>query len=267
MSVIHVDDVEPMELDQGELRWTARRRLAGPAGCAQVGLSLFELPPGGRSTPPHVHADEEEICVVLRGTGLSLQDREAFTVAEGDVLVHPCNGAAHTLVAGDDGLTFLMFGEGSRTNLTYMPRTKKFWAANRWIPAEGTHPFAADAELGPMEIPEAELPAPVFARTTTRFDRVTLAQDETTPAGCHSAEEAIAYVLGGEGSVTFGDDEPIALCEGSVVGLPAGDGIPHAFTGPLELLMFGTVVPGDAVWFPERNEVRVRGLPVPLRPA
>lgn len=264
MSVIHVDDVEPVELDQGELRWAARRRLAGPAGCAQVGLSRFELPPGGRSTPPHVHADEEEICVILRGSGISVQDRRAFAVSEGDILVHRCDAEAHTLVAGEEGLDFLMFGEGSRTSLTWMPRTKMMWAAKRWLPADGPHPFAADAALGPMELPAVEPLHPEVDPATTRFDRVRLADGEATPAACHSAEEAVVYVVDGDGTVCVGDAEH-ALCPGSVVGLPAGTGVPHRFTGPLDLLVFGTVVAGDATWFPDAGEVRIRGLPVALR--
>ncbi len=266
MAVIHVDDVEPITLDQGELRWTARRRLAAPAGLQRAGLSRFELPPGGRSTPPHVHADEEEICVVLGGSGVSWQDGRTFAVAPGDVLVHGCDAEAHTLIAGVDGLDVLIFGEGSRTSLTYMPRTKMMWAAKRWIPADGTHPFAADVALGPLEVPAPGGELPHRRPTTTRLDRVTLDDGETTPAACHTAEESIAWVVDGTGSVTIGE-ETTPLRPGSVVGLPAGTGIPHAFTGPLELLVFGTVVPGDAVWFPHNGEVRVRGLPIALRPA
>jgi uncharacterized cupin superfamily protein len=258
VSVLHAGDVDPVDLDQGELRWR-RRRLGAAAGARVSGLSLFEIAPGARSTPPHVHADEEEICVVLRGSGLSWQDGRTYRVGAGDLLVHRCDAEAHTLIAGDDGLDALVFAEGSRTSLTYMPRTKMMWAAKRWLPADAPHPFAADAALGPLDVPAPEpCPAPAHAPATTRLDRLVLADGEQSTPVCHAAEEEIAYVLDGAGSVRIGEDEH-ALRPGSVAALPPGSGFAHSFSGPLEVLLFGTVVAGSASLV--AGELRIRGLP------
>src|SRR5919197_1215799 len=70
-----------------------------------------------------------------------------------DVPLHPAQGDAHTLIAGENGLTVLVVAGGSRTRLTWLPRAKQFWVGPRWSPADMPHPFVADAELGPLEIP------------------------------------------------------------------------------------------------------------------
>lgn len=248
--MIHIDDVDPIELDQGELRWT-RKRLGAAAGARHAGLSWYAIAPGARSFPPHAHADEEEISVVLSGSGVSVQGRAAHAIAAGDVLVHPCDGTPHTTVAGPDGLEVLVFAEGSRTALTYMPRTKTMWAASRWLPADGPHPLAADAALGPLEIPAPAGAFPVHEPSTTRLDRLALAAGESTPRVVHAAEEEIAYVLAGDGSCN-GE----ALRAGSVVAVPPGT--ERVFSGALELLLFGTKVAGAART--EDGVLHIRGL-------
>ena len=70
--VVHWDDVPWETVDRGELRWE-RQRLA-------PGLSRFRARPGARIMPAHVHVDEEELVVVLGGSGLSWQDGTAYPI-------------------------------------------------------------------------------------------------------------------------------------------------------------------------------------------
>ncbi|HYF25076.1 MAG TPA: cupin domain-containing protein, partial [Baekduia sp.] len=72
-NVSHWDAVAPTRRELGDLR-SARRRLGPAVGTASAGLSRWDIAPGSRSTPVHVHADEEELVYVLRGDGLSWQD-------------------------------------------------------------------------------------------------------------------------------------------------------------------------------------------------
>src|SRR3954452_10716856 len=130
-SPIHVDDVAGHRWDYGEVGAT-RRRLGIATGAKRLGVALIEIDPGKRSTPPHSHADEDEGVLVLAGSGLSYRSsgpRHARTYEIGvdDVLWHPANGDAHTLIAGDEGLTVLVVAEGSCTNITHLPRTNQFW--------------------------------------------------------------------------------------------------------------------------------------------
>lgn len=294
-NVVHADEVEARELDQGELRWR-RRRLGAAAGAAQAGLSSWELAPGGRSTPPHVHADEEELFYVLRGAGLSWQDGRTYAVTEGDVLLHRCEEEAHTLVAGPEGLDVLAFAEGSRTNLTYMPRTRMLWAASRWVPADGPHPFAADVALGPLEVPppEAERPPTIVAvqdvpfQDTQRGPTNHRRQDAGAAAGSvrtglkhvriapgarsaphhvHTAEEELFYVLSGEGLVRLGD-EHLPVRAGTVVARPPGTQVAHSFWAGehgLELLAYGTRRAEDVVFYPDSQKVAIDGAGIRFR--
>src|SRR3954469_23277305 len=107
-----VDDVPEQSWEVGELS-ARRRRLGAAAHAARLGVAIIEIAPGARSTPPHSHTDEDEVFLVLRGSGTSWQssgskDVRAYAIREDDVLLHPCAGDAHTLIAGDQGLTVLV---------------------------------------------------------------------------------------------------------------------------------------------------------------
>src|SRR3954451_6243835 len=106
---IHADDVPAEQWAVGELAAT-RRRLGRAAGAKRLGVALIEIPPGRRSTPPHSHADEDEAFLVLAGSGLCYQsagsrDVHAYRIGIDDLLWHPSGGPAHTLIAGEEGLT------------------------------------------------------------------------------------------------------------------------------------------------------------------
>jgi uncharacterized cupin superfamily protein len=152
---LRVEDVAPERREFGEIAGT-RRRLAAAAGAKRLGIALIEIDPGKRFAPPHSHADQDEVFLVLAGSGLSYltsspDDARTYAVGVDDVLWHPSNGEAHTLIAGEHGLTVLVVAEGSRTNITFLPRTGQFWLGPRWTPADTEHPFVADAELGSLE--------------------------------------------------------------------------------------------------------------------
>src|SRR3954447_12306870 len=118
-NLIHWDDVKAETVEAGELRgrW---RDLGSAARAFRAGVTLVELPPRARSTPVHVHADEEEHVYVLDGDGLSWQDGRTYAIAAGDCLLHRVHEEAHTLVAGEHGLTVLAFGPRAETNITWL---------------------------------------------------------------------------------------------------------------------------------------------------
>jgi uncharacterized cupin superfamily protein len=120
---IHVDDVASHRWEYGEVGAT-RRRLGVAGRAKRLGVALIAIGPGRRSTPPHSHADEDEAFLVLAGGGLSYQssgpdDVRTYAIGVDDLLWHPANGDAHTLMTGDEGLTVLVVAEGSRTNIAH----------------------------------------------------------------------------------------------------------------------------------------------------
>src|SRR6266536_3586693 len=158
--VIHWDEAEGTTTDVGELRGTWRR-LGRAAGAIGVGANRIDLPPGGRSTPVHTHTAEEEIFYVLGGSGMSWQDGRTYRVGAGDCLLHLPRGPAHTLVAGDDGLQVLGFGERARTETGPLPRAGVTWVGGSWAElGTGEHPWAREAAAGPLELPDPESARP-----------------------------------------------------------------------------------------------------------
>jgi uncharacterized cupin superfamily protein len=288
---IQAHDVPAESWEQGECK--ARRwRLAAAAGAARLGVALIEIAPGRRSTPPHSHADEDEAFLVLAGSGISYQssgtkDVRAYEVGVDDLLWHPANGDAHTLIAGAAGLTVLVAAEGSRTNITYLPRTRQFWLGPRWSPADSKHPFLADAELGPLEVPatDPQRPASIcnigelpvnegrdgaLAWATRGVhdmgaERLVLAQDSmprdshNTKPHFHSAREEAWYVRSGAGVARLGE-EGFALRAGSFWLARANAGVGHRVevgAEGMELVTVGDMVPGDICVYPDERTVKL----------
>jgi uncharacterized cupin superfamily protein len=289
-NLTHWDDVPERSYDDGELRGV-RRRLAAAAGAREIGLSRYDLPPGGRSMPAHVHADEEEIFFVLSGSGLSWQDGRTYAIGAGDCLVHLGEAEAHTLIAGPEGLSVLAFAEGSRTNLTWLPHAGVMWAGPRWIPVDAPHPFEAEVAAGPLDVPAPEARRPgsivhlddVEHRHLDRGAYVGDERDLGTAAGSqrsglrhdvlpaaklscpphwHTGEEEAFVVLEGDGHALL-DDLEVPLRAGSVLVRPPGTRVAHALRAGrrgMTYLAYGTRVPTDLVFYPRSSKVNVMGL-------
>jgi uncharacterized cupin superfamily protein len=101
--------------------------------------------------------------------------------------------------------------------------------------------------------------------TTTGIKHVVIAAGrDGYPPHCHSAEEEIFVVLGGEG-VAFIGEEVHPIRRGSVIARPPATGVPHFFRAgaePLEYLAWGTREPNDIVFYPRSGKVSLRGVGV-----
>jgi uncharacterized cupin superfamily protein len=292
-NVTHWDDVAIEEGAIGEI--AARvRDLGTAAGSFRAGVQLFEIPPGARATPAHVHADEEEHVYVLAGSGRSWQDGRTYAIAAGDCLLHRVHEQAHTLIAGPDGLTVLAFGPRAESNITWLPHARVMRVGPRWLPAEVEAPYAAEAAAGPLPLPDADEPSrpatiasldqvppsethrgaaryktrrigEMLGAQTTGLRHVRIAAHaKGTPHHCHGAEEELFVVLSGDGVVRLGDDR-FDVRAGTVVARPPGTGVAHSFVaGPngLELLTWGTREPNEIVHYPDSDKVYLRGVGV-----
>jgi uncharacterized cupin superfamily protein len=291
-NLTHWDAVEAQDVAVGELRarW---RDLGTAAGAFRAGVALVEIAPGARSTPAHVHADEEEHFYVLDGDGLSWQDGRTYPVAAGDCLLHRVHEEAHTLIAGPGGLTVLAFGPRAATNITWLAHAQVMRVGPHHVPP-GVAPYAAEAAAGPLPVPEAaerERPPTVTAledvppsedhrgkvrQKTRRIGRMLGAETtgmrhvrvapgaHGTPHHCHGAEEELFVVLGGAGEVRLGD-ERFPVARGSVVARPPGTGVAHSFVAGapgLEMLTWGTNEPNDIAFYPDSGKVYLCGVGV-----
>ena len=105
-SVAHVDEIEGSG-PGGAVRFV-RREL----GCEAFGINWFELPPGAEGLEhDESSTDQEEVNVVVRGSGFWRVDGEEVPVRVGTFLRFD-PGTTRCPVAGPEGMTFI--GVGAR---------------------------------------------------------------------------------------------------------------------------------------------------------
>jgi mannose-6-phosphate isomerase-like protein (cupin superfamily) len=85
----------------------ARRSVGGET----LGLSLFTLEPNFRIPFGHKHSEQEEVYVIVRGSGRIKVEDEIVDVAEWDAIRFGTN-TMRNVEAGPDGIEYLAFGAG-----------------------------------------------------------------------------------------------------------------------------------------------------------
>jgi mannose-6-phosphate isomerase-like protein (cupin superfamily) len=85
----------------------ARRSVDGET----LGLSLFTLAPNFRIPFGHKHLEQEEVYVIVRGSGRIKVEDEIVDVAEWDAIRFGTN-TMRNVEAGPDGIEYVAFGAG-----------------------------------------------------------------------------------------------------------------------------------------------------------
>ncbi len=89
---------------------TQMARFAGAdLGCESIGLALEGVKPGRRQAFGHRHEEDEEVYVVVSGSGRMKLDDEVIEVGQMDA-IRVAPGVMRSFEAGDDGLEVLAFG-------------------------------------------------------------------------------------------------------------------------------------------------------------
>ncbi len=115
------------------------RAISAAAGSRTTGLKLIRLPSSRRGAPPHCHSAEEEVFVVLEGEGTlelwpvqqhgATEPAETHPLRAGHVVSRPpASRVAHSFRGGGDGdFVFLAYGTRDPNDITYYPRSNKFF--------------------------------------------------------------------------------------------------------------------------------------------
>jgi uncharacterized cupin superfamily protein len=299
MGIAHFDEAPVHERGIGHIqgRWTM---LGAAAGCVKVGVRRIQLPAGGWSTPVHEHGLDEEIFYVLDGSGLSWQAGEVTAIRAGDCIVYLPGCGAHTIHALEP-LEFLVFGERHEDESVGFPRLGLSLVGSRAVESlpfliDGVPiQFVRESELGPPPLPDP-LPGPDAPRPPTivnvaEVEAVTVERPRVARARrnlgraigsistglqhvevapgkyssaqhCHSVEEEIFVILGGDGVLVLGEEET-EVRPGHVIARPAGTGVAHVFragAGGLTYLAYGMRDPADICFYPRSNKIAIRGL-------
>jgi len=125
----------PTTIHRGAARVDVTRRtrarfasfeLGEAVGSVSTGMSEVTIEPGFEGFPPHCHAAEEEIFVVLGGSGVAAIGDEEHNVRRGSVVARPPGTrVAHCFRAGDEPLTYLAWGTREPNDIAYFPRSRK----------------------------------------------------------------------------------------------------------------------------------------------
>jgi quinol monooxygenase YgiN/quercetin dioxygenase-like cupin family protein len=108
-TIVNLEDVEDMAPKFG-LGETGEARFArGDLGAVETGLSLQRLRPGVRQSFGHIHNRDEELYVVLAGSGQVAVDDEVRGVKRLDA-IRVAPGSTRAFEAGPDGLELLAMG-------------------------------------------------------------------------------------------------------------------------------------------------------------
>jgi uncharacterized cupin superfamily protein len=98
------------------------RNLGQAAGAVKAGLNHVTLPGGSDGPPPHVHSLEEELFYIIAGSGTLRLGADERPLTAGDIVARPpSTGVAHSLRAGPDGLTYLVYGTREAGDTVYYP--------------------------------------------------------------------------------------------------------------------------------------------------
>jgi len=80
-----------------------------PLGAERIGVSLQKLAPGARQAFGHRHAEDEEVYVVVKGSGRVKVDNDIVVLGEWDA-IRVAPETMRCFEAGDDGIEYLAFG-------------------------------------------------------------------------------------------------------------------------------------------------------------
>ncbi|MFW6448730.1 MAG: cupin domain-containing protein [Halobacteriota archaeon] len=127
MTAIDATELAWQDRDSGTTAFR-RKELATAADADDIGCSLYELPPGGRSWPYHYHTANEEAMYVLDGAGSVETPDGTIRVAAGSYVTFPADEAgAHRVVNdGDDPLRYLMLSTMREPEVTVYPESGVF---------------------------------------------------------------------------------------------------------------------------------------------
>ncbi len=108
-------------------------------GAKRSGLNWLALPPGREGAPPHCHSAEEEVFVILDGSGVlelwgpprpgeapPTEPTEIHEVRRGHVIARPPGTRmSHSFRSQSEQMTYLAYGTRETQDICYYPRSNK----------------------------------------------------------------------------------------------------------------------------------------------
>lgn len=131
MPIVPLDSLSLTRQSHGDRFDAAFASLTAGTGAQHLGARLVEVPPGKRAWPLHCHHNNDEIFVILSGSGLLREGNRSTPVGAGQVAVCPAGGpeAAHQLVnTGTEVLRYLALSSMREPDIMEYPESGKIVA-------------------------------------------------------------------------------------------------------------------------------------------
>lgn len=154
--VVNVDDVPLMDFGHGEGFIAKLGRIGPLVGAEQLGCMLTIVPPGKKAFPFHCHHANEEMAVILSGTGEARIGDARHPLRAGDIVGMPAGGreTAHQIInTGSDELRYLCLSTMKGPEAVEYPDSGKFAVTAGMPPGGGPR----DASLRFIGRPESSL--------------------------------------------------------------------------------------------------------------
>jgi uncharacterized cupin superfamily protein len=98
--VVNIDDLEYKPLSHGDKFDARMGDLGTRLGAQKLGYNITIVPPGKRAWPRHNHVVNEEMFLILEGSGEVRIGDATYPIKKGDVIANPAGGrnTAHQIV-------------------------------------------------------------------------------------------------------------------------------------------------------------------------
>jgi len=131
--VVRIADETPIEFaaPQAEHFEARLRNLGSKLGIPGLGCKHIELSPGKRAFPYHNHLGNDEMFVILVGTGTYRYGSDEYAIRAGDVCGAPRGGSetAHQIInTGNETLSYLAISTVREPDICEYPDSDKFAA-------------------------------------------------------------------------------------------------------------------------------------------
>jgi uncharacterized cupin superfamily protein len=137
--IVNIADLEMRETRKGSRYQSRAGRIGGVIGMKDLGAQYMEVPAGKTAYPRHSHRNNEEVFLIVEGSGVYRRGDESWPVGAGDVIAAPAGDAstAHQLT-NNSSTTLRYFAISTRRDpdICEYPDSGKFMVASN-IPAGG----------------------------------------------------------------------------------------------------------------------------------
>ncbi len=148
--IANLDEVEFTDIEENGYYTSKRAQFSDTIGAKKLGYNLTEILPGKAHCPFHNHHGEEEMFLILEGTGELRFGTERYPIRKHDVIACPTGGTevAHQIINnGTEPLRYLALSTVVEIETCEYPDSNKIMISSgrrgepglwKMFPAEGT---------------------------------------------------------------------------------------------------------------------------------